>query len=154
MWHHFFPMTKHLFFQVGPNGCTRGLIWWTQKCTIHLLAIIYYLWKEDKKEKKNSIRSLNTYGILVGLFINQYPTLGCSLALFGNQPLLGYGHAYPTRTSKDKLKGWLTSSTSVWELGCTTFLSVLTNLHSKFEPKETADWGSLHWTREGWWSNN
>jgi hypothetical protein len=48
--------------------------------------------------------------MLVGLFINQYPNLGCSLALFGSQPLLGYGHAYPTRTSKDKLKSGLTSS--------------------------------------------
>jgi hypothetical protein len=47
--------------------------------------------------------------MLVGVFSNQYPTIGCSLALFGNQPLLGYGHAYPTRTSKDKLKSGLTS---------------------------------------------
>jgi hypothetical protein len=84
--------------------------------------------------------------MLVGLFINQYPNLGCSLALFGSQPLLGYGHAYPTRTSKDKLKSGLTSSLvkkhKCLRIGMhylNAFLSVLTNWHSKSEPKETAD---------------
>jgi hypothetical protein len=85
--------------------------------------------------------------MLVSLFINQYPNLGCSLALFGNQPLLGIGqclsYQYKQKINfKSGLTSRLVKKHKCLRIGMhylNSLLSVLTDLQSKSEPKETAD---------------